>query len=373
MRNRTESTSKEREVSLDVIRIIAFLLVPSVHFFLHSGFQDEPVCGAAMCVMTEIDSLCLTCVPLFLLLTGFLESRREIPITGEGLLHFYGKLIGIYCIYLPVSLLVLLFRTRILGERLGGWGSLEAIFGFQHYSWYVEMYLGLALLIPFLNVLWGALPGRAGHRALLAVLLLLTVTPSVADMLGRSLVPDWWKGIYPITYYCIGAYLQRYDAGEADGIRWIGIRQRRLLLRCLACSILGGLYAVARNYGVPLQSGDWNDWGSLTCTADAVLLFQLLRSKDYSRITAGRRRLLSRIASLTFAAYLLSWLPDHILYPVLRENVPQTAERFVWFLPIVAASILISLALAALLVPIADRLAEGIKSLARKLLRRGML
>ena len=235
------------------------------------------------------------------------------------------------------------------------------------------MYLGLALLIPFLNVLWGALPGRAGHRALLAVLLLLTVTPSVADMLGRSLVPDWWKGIYPITYYCIGAYLQRYDAGEADGIRWIGIRQRRLLLRCLACSILGGLYAVARNYGVPLQSGDWNDWGSLTCTADAVLLFQLLRSKDYSRITAGRRRLLSRIASLTFAAYLLSWLPDHILYPVLRENVPQTAERFVWFLPIVAASILISLALAALLVPIADRLAEGIKSLARKLLRRGML
>ncbi len=375
MRNRTESKSKEREVSLDVIRIAAFLLVPSVHFFLHSGFQDEPVCGAAMCVMTVIDSLCLTCVPLFLLLTGFLESRREIPVTGEGLLHFYGRLIGIYCIYLLVSLLVLLFRTWILDERLGGWGSLEAIFGFQHYSWYVEMYLGLALLIPFLNVLWRALPGRAGHRALLAVLVLLTVTPSVTDMLGRSLLPDWWKGLYPITYYCIGAYLQRYDAAEADGIRWIGSRRSsgRLLLLFLVCGMLGGLYAAARNYGSPLQSGDWNDWGSLTCTADAVLLFQLVRSRDYSRMTAGRRRLLSRIASLTFAAYLLSWLPDHVLYPILLENVPQMAERFVWFLPIVSASILISLALAALLEPIADQLAGGIKRLARKLLRRGML
>lgn len=365
------SEPKEREVSLDVIRTTAFLLVPSVHFFLNSWYYAEPVRGAAMYLMTVLVSFCLTCVPLFLLLTGFLESRGEIPVTREGLLHFYGKRIGVYCIYLLVSVLVLLFRTFYLGEWLGGWGSLEAIFGFQHYSWYVEMYLGLSLLIPFLNVLWNALPGREGHRALLSVLLLLTILPSVMDIAGHHLLPVWWKGIYPITYYCIGAYLQRYDAAPAGGSRRTGTR--RLLFWFLAFGLLSGLYAIRRNYGVPLQTGDWNDWGSLGCTVNATLLFRLLRSLDYSRVTERGRRLLARISSLTFAAYLLSWLPDHVLYPVLTERVPQMAGRFAWFLPVVAASVLISLALSAVLTPIADRLSEGIKGLMRKLLRGGMV
>ena len=42
---------KERNIGLDITRIIAFASVPLVHFFLNSGFYDIPVAGMKMYIM----------------------------------------------------------------------------------------------------------------------------------------------------------------------------------------------------------------------------------------------------------------------------------------------------------------------------------
>ncbi len=369
MRENTAS-GKEREMSMDRIRVLAFVLVPAVHFFLNSEYYITPVSGMSMYLMTVVLTFCMTCVPLFLLLTGYLESARRIPLSARGLWGFYRKLVSVYVIYLLVSVLVLAFRYGIRGERLGKIAGIEAIFGFQHYSWYVEMYLGLALLIPFLNVLWRSIPDRAGHRALLAVLLVLTVLPSVMDMTGHALLPDWWKELYPLTYYCIGAYLREYDGADAEekGIRWIGRKSGpgRLLSFLVICVVLGGIYSIVRNHNMIFAAGDWNGWGSLMHTADAVLLFQLIRSLDASKVPDRRRRILAKLSSLTFAAYLLSWLPDQVLYPVLNERVPQMVLRFRFYLPVVLASVGISFVLSAAVTPAAKALTARILRLVEK-------
>ncbi len=369
MRENTAGGIK-REISMDRIRILAFILVPAVHFFLNSEYYITPVSGMSMYLMTVVLTFCMTCVPLFLLLTGYLESTRRIPLSARGLWGFYRKLVSVYVVYLLVSVLVLAFRYGIRGERLGKTAGIEAIFGFQHYSWYVEMYLGLALLIPFLNVLWRSIGDRTGHRALLAVLLVLTVLPSVMDMTGHALLPDWWKELYPLTYYCIGAYLREYDGADAKekGIRWIGRKNGpgRLLSFLVICVVLGGIYSIGRNHDVIFAAGDWNGWGSLMHTADAVLLFQLIRSLDASKVPDRRRRILAKLSSLTFAAYLLSWLPDQVLYPVLNERVPQMVLRFRFYLPVVLASVGISFVLSAAVTPAAKALTARILRLVEK-------
>ena len=352
------NTTKDsgRDLGADRIRVLAFILVPAVHFFLNSEYYSTPIFGMGMYLMTVVLALCMTCVPLFLLLTGYLESSREVPLSARGLGRFYRKLISVYIIYLMVSVLVLLFRLLVRGERPGGMGGLEAIFGFQHYSWYVEMYLGLALLIPFLNMLWRNIRDRWGHRALLAALLVLSVLPSVMDMTGHALLPDWWRGLYPITYYCIGAYLREYDGTDAAGIRWIGRRSRpgKLFLFLSISVVLGGSYCVLRSGNGVYADGGWNDWGSLIHTVDAVLLFQLVRSLDDLGGSARSRCVWARLSSLTFAAYLLSWLPDQILYPILNEHVPQMTLRFRFFLPLVLTSAGFSLILSAVITPAAS-------------------
>ena len=346
----------QRDVSLDVIRIAAFVLVPSVHFFLQSEYYDTPICGTRMCLMTVVLSFCMTCVPLFLLLTGFLESQRRIALTRDSLLRFYSKLIGIFCVYLIATALIVLFRCTYLGEQLGGRGILDAALGFRHYSWYVEMYLGLALLIPFLNVLWNGIREQTAHRALLVILCFLTMLPGILDIIGLDFTPGWWKEMYPLTYYFIGAYLQRYDhAGQTKACSAQRGNSVRILLMLLGCVLLISAYSIRRSDRMVLASGDWNGWGGLMYTAETVLLFRLLRSLDYSWIGERGRKALQRLASLTFAAYLLSWIPDHISYPRLIQSVSPMELRFSWFLPVVLISIVTSLLLAAVVVPVADQ------------------
>ena len=277
--------------------------------------------------------------------------------------------------YLVTAILILAFRYCYLGEHLGGWGSLDAVLGFQNYSWYVEMYLGLALLIPFLNAVWSTISDRTGHRCLILILMALTILPSAVDMLlGHSLLPDWWKGLYPVTYYYLGAYLRQYDGTSGThGGHWIGKSKvwnsGKLLFQLLVCSLFAGFYAILRNHHGVLTSGDWNDWGSLLNTLDAVLLFQLLRSLNFSRISANMKRGLERIASLTFAAYLLSWIPDHVLYPVLIAAVPQMEQRILFFVPMVLSSVVISLLLAAIVNPLAGRIGRIVRDMLGKVFR----
>lgn len=59
-----------RDTGLDVTRILAFLSVISVHFFIGAEFYKNQVVGEKMYVMTMIRTLSMTCVPLFMLLTG---------------------------------------------------------------------------------------------------------------------------------------------------------------------------------------------------------------------------------------------------------------------------------------------------------------
>ncbi len=84
---------KKRNVALDVIRITALYCVISVHFFLNNGFYTQPVVGTRMYIMTILRTMFIVCVPLFIMLTGYLMNKKELSIR-----YYFGitKTIGIY-------------------------------------------------------------------------------------------------------------------------------------------------------------------------------------------------------------------------------------------------------------------------------------
>ena len=69
---------KKRDSSLDILRIIAVFTVLSVHFFLHNGFYSQTIEGTPMYVAVVMRTLFSVCVPLFMLLTGYLMSKKEL-------------------------------------------------------------------------------------------------------------------------------------------------------------------------------------------------------------------------------------------------------------------------------------------------------
>ena len=92
--------NKKRSVSMDIIRCFALLFVVSVHFFLNNGFYDVPVYGARMYIMTLMRSFFMICVPLFMILSGYLMCNKKL---GKG---YYKKIIYILGIYLFADFVV---------------------------------------------------------------------------------------------------------------------------------------------------------------------------------------------------------------------------------------------------------------------------
>ena len=349
------TTRPQRDVGIDISRIVAFLFVLCVHFFLNAEFYEQPVLGKRMYLMTLLRTVFMTCVPIFMLLTGYLMADRDIEITPRKLGSFYCRLIPIWLSYVCSTVLICVYRRVVVHDTVSVLGSIANILGFSQYSWYVNMYLCFAVLIPFLNLIWKGIGSKTGARCLLAALFVLTVLPSILNTfdlttpgalthpwLGETyehLVPNWWEGLFPMTYYYIGAYLKRY----------VDLKQLKTwrLLTALALTVLVSSAAnILRCYSRTFVWGSWQEWGSLQNTVNSVLLFLAINSIRYPRMPRLVNAALSRVASLTFAAYLCSWITDDFLYKRLCQRIPVVMSRLNALPIVVGLSVIGSLLLA---------------------------
>ncbi len=213
----TEIKTENRNASLDLARLSALFCVISVHFFLYNGFYNEPCDGWRMYLLTLLRCSFMVCIPLFLLLTGYLLGGRTFSKR-----HYLGidKTLGVY---LLCSVACVLMKKYYFDMPETSWFSVLDFTGCT-YGWYVEMYLGLYMLIPLLNLIWHGLEGKRQHQALIVIFILMTQVPSVANgfdwktpgafadpslsQVYYMLAPRYWSLLYPVTYYVIVCYLR---------------------------------------------------------------------------------------------------------------------------------------------------------------------
>ena len=328
------------DLNLDLIRIVAVFLVISVHFFLNNGFYQQKIVGNAMYFMTIMRTFFMTCVPLFLLLTGYLMSPKNyFPVKRSYFFHLT-KILGVYLI---TTIIILLFQKYYLHRQITFLGSFLNILGYSQYSWYVNMYIGLALIVPYLNIIWDNMEERKNELMLLGIMIFMTIIPTVVNIFDFSmfpkglsamkktnqLVPNWWVNLYPVTYYFIGAYLRKYHVEDS-------ISKIKLLQLLLIFVALFGTFNFYRSYGRMFVWGLWNKWGSLQNTVDSVLLFLLLRKISLDNIPAFVKSAIHKMADLTFGIYLASWILDKFIYKFLKLYVPVMQDRVYYYAPTVA-------------------------------------
>ena len=67
----------KRLLNCDILRIIAFCLVIAVHFLMYNNFYNTPTLGETMLVVNVLRCLFIVCVPLFLILSGYLMNQKK--------------------------------------------------------------------------------------------------------------------------------------------------------------------------------------------------------------------------------------------------------------------------------------------------------
>ena len=191
---------RSRQPGIDLLRCLGLLFVNGVHAFLYNGYYYEPQMGILMWGANSFKWLFFTCNGLFLLLTGYLKCEK--PLTKS----YYRSLLPILTGYLLTCLVTFPIRHFLIGEKLSLYEWLEKMVTFGNYAWYIEMYIGLLLLSPIINLALGQLKEPKQLYWAAGTMVVISALSSVTPI---NLAPDYWTSLYPVTYYVIGAVIRK--------------------------------------------------------------------------------------------------------------------------------------------------------------------
>ena len=126
---------QNRNASMDIIRIVAAFTVLSVHFFLHNGFYSQIVEGVPMYIMVLMRTLFSVCVPLFMILTGYLMSHKTLS------RKYYSGISKTLIVFVLATLACMIFKAVHDNEPLSLKSFILGTLDFTgaNYSWYIEM------------------------------------------------------------------------------------------------------------------------------------------------------------------------------------------------------------------------------------------
>ena len=317
----------KREPGLDLLRCIALLFVVTFHSFLNNGYYWESQSGVAMWLAGSFRWLSVACIGIFLMLTGYLKSGNT------GLQACYRGLVPVLLGYFLAAAISIPIRHFVFGDEqtLADWG--KRLFGFSavYYGWYVEMYIGLVLLSPFVN---RALERMTPRDLLIfgGVMLIITALPGATPL---TLFPDHWRAIYPLTYYVLGAIVRRLKP-EVHPALGIG--------GAIAVSLFLGGATVLSTDGVLNTALTW-EFADIWITLIVLCLFiSLYRVKVHPVVG----RVLAFGAGGCYGGYLLSHLFDAWCYKLVAQwHDPEQYWRV--FLCVTVPIFLVSVLLGALL------------------------
>jgi len=333
---------------IDLLRILACVMVLLTHscecyyisnFYAGGGFEnlDVPTWQAEALWAGIFDSLSHCCVPIFVMISGFLLLPMK---PGMSMGDFYRKRASRILIPLAVWTVVYSFYCTFkieTGLTTFGDYALSILNGLGYFFinfptpighlWYVYMLLGLYLIIPILSP-WVESASRRQMHLILGIWLLLTPMPFL-----RLVWPELWGecawnpfGAHQyisgfVGYLLAGAYARKYLYDSERNYKLIGLLLTILGFAGAAAGIIYQIYNMppaAETFDTYWQMFEitWSFCGLPMCmeTFGIFLLFFRWSPKHVPSIMGDFSR-------LSYGIYLchiifLTWLYEEIFLPL---------------------------------------------------------
>ena len=341
---------KERKLNIDLLKCIAIVFVVGVHFFLHTNYYGQSFTFKSIFLSSFIWMILMTCVPLFIMTTGYLMKDKTY---SED---YFIKLLPVIGIYALTAAVYTFFDMRVVNEEYLG-KLFENIFSFSHYAWYVNLYIGLYMLIPFFNAGFNSLTSRKNQVVVLGILVLFTIVPPTLSLLNNNeqnfmilphIIPDYWKGLWPITYYLLGAFL-------ASSKKKSSFKELVFVIFILDILSVFGLAAISETtFGI--------EYTVLPVFLLSSLIFYSVIHLKVSIKNEWLKRVVLFISKNTLPIYLLSVIGDYYWYPKMVEKWGDFTNLFLRF-PLIVIFLLIQ---AILMIFILNTLLKFIKTIILK-------
>lgn len=286
----------KRNPGLDLLRCFATFMVVTAHSFLSNGYTITPQTGITMWLAGSVQLMCRCSVGIFLMLTGYLQSNKT------DWRSCYRGLPAVLLSYFLAAAISIPIRHFVYGDMQSLTAWIQRLFGYSgaYYGWYVEIYVGLTLLTPFINMSLKHSDTKAlfGYAA---ILLFLTALPGLTPWV---VVSGYWKFLYPLSFYILGAIVRRVQPR---------IKPIYGILAALTSGLLMGAGTVLSTDGLFRDAITW-DFGDLgMAVVSAGLFIGMYRVKLSDRLS----KFFAVAATGSFGAYLLSHLLDAWCYKLI--------------------------------------------------------
>ena len=268
-----------------------------------------------------MNSVFMVGVPLFMMLTGYLNIKKT-PTK-----KYYKGMLRVLVAYLIFSIVTILFRTYFLGEErsIVQWALAILNYSAIPYAWYIEVWVGLALLAPFLNYLWQAILNMREKLLLIALLFVMTSLPDLGNRYGMYLFPAYFaKACYPLMFYFMGTFIREYQPTIKA---WLGCSV--ILVMALITPLFNVIFLNGGDV-VQIAGGP----GGVFHTWIAVAIFLMLYRRDIS--VKPIKKWVTHCSMVSLEMYLCCYMFDQLYYPWFKERFFESQAQFLpWFLVIV--------------------------------------
>lgn len=321
----------KRNINLDIIRTFAVFTVIAVHFFLNNGFYDTPIYGGKMIIMVYLRNFFMICVPLFLILTGYLMKDK---VSSK---KYYLNILKVIIVYVVASLFCIGYKyvnCKIMNanDSFSIMYIIKEILSYNGsgYAWYINMYIGLYFLIPYLNMIFKNLKTKENREKFIFILIFTTILPSIINF-KYQIIPNYWTNLYPITYYFVGSYISEYK---------VRIKSWICLIYIVANTALAGSLAIFKSYESKFVGSSLYGHQSLFVFFISILVFLLLLNIKTEKIPNFIKKLIIKISEVSLGMYLVSYIFDKIFYNILNTKVNIMPNRII-YMPIIILSVFI--------------------------------
>lgn len=335
----------KRDFGLDLVKVIAMIFVPCVHFFLYNGHYYYYTIGqedtTAFIFTTVIRDLFFICVPLFMLVTGALSYYHPADLSKRH----YVKITPILVNSLIIGLLVIWYKLATVAPgadttALTPYRLAQALWSgnLPSYGWYVNMYVSLFVLMPIIDAAYNSLDSQKKKTGMMIACILLSVIPMSVNKFkiedtSIGMMPSFFSAVFwPVAYYVVGKYIREFN-----------IKVNRVLLSCLLllCLIYQSVKVVLTGQGTTFFKAVYADNGDFISMLTAVCFFLMI----YNINTKNKvvRSIFASLSSITLSVYLLSWFCDQTFYKGITPTIHTFGDYPLAFLKVVPLTLLLSI------------------------------
>ena len=199
----------KRNINIDIIKALSLFLVISVHFFLYTEYYTIAFNSLSL-PFIAIRNICMACVPLFIMVTGYLNRNK---VWSK---KYYLNISRVYLLYsLAIFILTLVSNKHVINTTLFK-TTLINILNYNYYGWYMNMYVGLMLIAPIINLAFKNIDESTRKYAVINTILAISIPVTLADIFSNirysifaHTLPNWWYYTWPIMYYIIGQIVDK--------------------------------------------------------------------------------------------------------------------------------------------------------------------